>query len=246
MRSHLLVGRVQHRRTGRVPYLLRHGVYYLALDLDELDMVRRRSRLIGAGRFAPLSFRQRDHWQPPAADLRASVHSHLRDQGVDATGWRVTLIANLRVLGYVFDPASFYLCRDADGVLRVVIVEVHNTYGERHLYTLHVERRGSGHVGHMAKAFHVSPFLGMDARYSVRVQDDPDGVRIAIVETEPGSTSLVATLGLRRIPLTDRNLLRLALRMPLLTHRTTAAIHWHAWRLWRRGLRFHRHPGWSR
>lgn len=246
MRSHLLTGRVQHRRTGQVTYVLRHGVYYLALDLDELDVVRRRSRLLGAGRFAPLSFSERDHWLPPAVDLRASVMGHLRDQGMDPAGWQVTLIANLRVLGYVFDPASFYLCRDTEGVLRVVIVEVHNTYGERHLYTLDVERRGSGHVGHMTKAFHVSPFLGMDARYSVRVQDDPGQVRIAIVETEPDGTSLVATLDLRRMRLTDRNLLRLSLRMPLVTHRTTAAIHWHALRLWRRGVRFHRHPGWSR
>jgi DUF1365 family protein len=229
-----------------VPYQLRHGVYYIALDLDEIGAVRRHSRLIGAARASLFAFRDRDHWQPPATDLRAAVQGHLRDQGVDPVGWRVTLIANLRVLGYVFDPASFYLCRDPDGVLRIVIVEVHNTYGERHLYTLHVERRGTGHVGHMAKAFHVSPFLGMEARYAVRVQDDPAGVRIAVVEREPDGTSLVATLDLARRPLTDRALLRLALRVPLVTHRTIAAIHLHAWRLWRRGVRFHRHPGWSR
>lgn len=246
MRSHLLVGHVDHRRTGIVPYALRHRVYYLALDLDELGTVRRHARFLRSGRFAPFAFRERDHWSPPATDLRASVHDHLRDQGVDPTDWRILLIANMRVLGYVFDPASFYLCRDAEGVLRMVIVEVHNTYGERHLYTLRVEPRGSGHVGWMTKGFHVSPFLGMEARYTVRVQDEPRRVRIAVVEREPDGTGLVATLGLRRMPLTDRAILTLALRVPLVTHRTMAAIHVHAWRLWRRGVAFHRHPGWSR
>jgi hypothetical protein len=246
MRSHLLVGHVQHRRTGSVPYRLRQGVYYVALDLDEIPTVIRACRLIRQGRFGAFSFRDRDHWEPPATDLRASVHDLLRERGEDPTGWRVTLIANLRVLGYVFDPASFFLCRDPDGVLRLVVVEVHNTYGERHLYPVPLERRGTGHVGHMAKAFHVSPFLGMEARYSVRVQDDAGTVRIAVVETQPDDISLVATLDLVRRPLTDRALLRLALRMPMVTQRTTAAIHWHAWRLWRRGVRFHRHPGWSR
>ena len=246
MRSHLLVGHVEHRRTGSVPYRLRQRVYYLALDLDELRTVRRHARLLGSSRLALFAFREGDHWSPPATDLRASVHGHLRDQGVDPSGWRILLIANMRVLGYVFDPASFYLCRDAEGVLRMVIVEVHNTYGERHLYTLWVEPRGTGHVGAMAKGFHVSPFLDMEARYTVRVQDEPDNVRIAVVERQPDGTSLVATLRARRRRLTNRMIVRLALRVPLVTHRTMAAIHWHAWRLWRRGATFHRHPGWSR
>ena len=65
----------------------------------------------------------------------------LRTEGEDPTGWRITLVTNPRVLGYVFNPASFYLCRDGDGILRVVIVEVHNTHLERHLYTLRPSAR---------------------------------------------------------------------------------------------------------
>ena len=66
----------------------------------------------------------------------------------------MTLVANLRVLGYVFNPASFYLCRDAAGQLLAVLVEVHNTHGERHLYTLRPRRgdRSDGaFVASMAK-----------------------------------------------------------------------------------------------
>ena len=72
-------------------------------------------------------------------------------------------IANLRTFGYVFNPASFYLCRNPEGELEIVIVEVHNTHGERHLYTLRPRATPAAHVASMDKTFYVSPFIGMSA-----------------------------------------------------------------------------------
>lgn len=222
-------------------YELEHDVFYVALDLAEIDAVARTSRLLNRGRLNVLTFRDSDHWVPPASDLQASVHDHLRSEGFEPAGWRITLIATPRVLGYQFNPASFYLCRDAAGVLRIVVVEVHNTHGERRLYTLRPQRQGEGWVESFDKDFYVSPFIGMDARYTVRVQDDPGRIRVAITETEVGAPLLTATLVARRLRLTDRNLLRTLLRTPLATQKTIAAIHLHALRMWLRGLRFHRH-----
>jgi DUF1365 family protein len=241
LRSHLLVGKVRHRRTQPMPYELAHDVFYLALDLDELDLVAGRSRLLRRNRRGVLSFRDRDHWLPEAADLRTSVNDHLVREGFDPTGWRITFVATPRVLGYQFNPASFYLCRDASGLLRVVIIEVHNTHGERRLYTLRPERQGKAWVDAMDKDFYVSPFIDMDARYTVRVQDDADRFRVAITETERGAPLLTATVVAERRPLTDRELLRTLLRVPLATQKTIVAIHLHAWRMWRRGYTFHRH-----
>ena len=240
-RSHLLEGKVRHRRTQPMPYELEHDVFYLALDLDEMDEVDARLRLFSRGRRNVLSLRDRDHWLPEAADLRASVHGHLQDEGFDTEGWRITFIATPRILGYQFNPASFYLCRDRDGVMQVVIVEVHNTHHERRLYTLKPDRQGKAWVDSMDKDFYVSPFIDMDAHYTVRVQDDPGRVRIAITETEHGEPLLTATLVAERHHLTDRNLLRTLLRVPLATQKTIVAIHLHAWRMWRRGFSFRRH-----
>ncbi len=143
MRSHLLEGKVRHRRARPVVYALEHDVFYFALDLVELDQVDRSMRLVEpqpaqrplVPRRRPLARRRRRTSGRPSSTTCAP-------QGEDPTGWRITLVTNLRVLGYVFNPASFYLCRDADGVLRVVVVEVHNTHLERHLYTLRPRRRG--------------------------------------------------------------------------------------------------------
>jgi DUF1365 family protein len=241
LRSHLLTGKVRHRRIHPLPYELEHDVFYLALDLDELDVATEQLRLLARNRRSVLTFRDDDHWLPAATDLRTSVHGHLAAAGFDSDGWRITFIATPRLLGYQFNPASFYLCRDGTGIMRVVIVEVHNTHGERRLYTLRPERQGKAWVDAMDKDFYVSPFIGMDARYTVRVQDDPDRVRIAITETEHGRPLLSATLVAERKRLTDRNLLRTLLRIPLATQKTIAAIHLHAWRMWRRGFSFRRH-----
>lgn len=241
MRSHLLEGTVRHRRSRPSVYELEHDVFYVALDLAEIDDVASRLRLLSRNARNLVSFRDRDHFAPPADDIRATVLAHLAAQGFDPDGWRITLVTNLRVMGYVFNPASFYLCRNAAGDLAVVIVEVHNTHGERHLYTLQPMETAAGHVASMNKAFYVSPFIAMDARYVVRVQDRPDQLRIVIDESAGGDRLLQASLVLRRLPLTDRGLGRMLLRHPFVTQKTIGLIHWHALRLWLRGIRFHRH-----
>jgi DUF1365 family protein len=93
----------------------------------------------------------------------------------------------------------------------------------------------------MPKAFFVSPFISMDGSYALHVRDDDDGVRISIVLRQDGAVRLSTSLVLERRPLTDRGLLGLLLRHPLMTQRTMGLIHWHALRLWLRGARFYRH-----
>lgn len=242
MRSHIVEGTVFHRRSRPVVYALEHQVFYLALDLDELDEVDRRLRLVSRNRRNVLEFRDADHWPGGAADIRATVLEHLRAEGEDPEGWRITLVTNLRYLGFVFNPASFYLCRDTAGVLRVVVIEVHNTpHLERHLYTLRPKEEGTRFVASMDKDFYVSPFIDMAGRYTVHVADEPARLRIAINERQGDAPLLATSLVLTRRRLTNRGLLRTLLRHPLMTQRTVALIYVHAWRLWRRGVAFQRH-----
>jgi hypothetical protein len=241
MRSHLLEGTVRHRRARPFVYSFAHDVYYAALDLSELDEVTASVKLIGHNRPNVVGFRDDDHFMPPADDLREAVIEHLRVEGVHPDGWRVTLITNLRVLGYVFNPASFYLCRDRSGTLQVVIVEVHNTHRERHLYTLRRQGVGPDFVASMDKDFYVSPFVDRVGHYTVRVRDEPARLRISINEAQDEDLLLHTSIDLTRRRLTDRSLVRMLLGHPFVTHKTTGMIHWHALQLWRRGARFHRH-----
>jgi hypothetical protein len=241
MRSHLLEGKVRHRRARPFVYELEHAVYYFALDLDELDVVPRALHLVSRNRANVVTFRDGDHLDPPASDVRAAVMGHLRNEGCDPQGWHIILVTNLRVFGYVFNPASFYLCRDGTGTLQVVLIDVHNTFGERHLYTLRRSEDRSDFVASMDKAFYVSPFIDMQGRYTVRLRDEPARLRITINEEQGDALLLHASLDVRRQPLTDRSVARMLVRHPFMTQRTIGFIHWHALRLWRRGAKFHRH-----
>ena len=241
MRSHLLKGKVRHSRVRPVQYALEHDVTYFALDLAELETIDRVLRLVSRNRRNLLQFRDLDHWPEPATDIQATVLAHLRADGENPTGWRITLVTSLRVFGYVFNPASFYLCRDAAGELRVVIVEVHNTHLERHLYTLRPQADDGRFVASMAKAFYVSPFIDMDGEYTVHVRDEPKRLSIAINERASDAPLLATSLVLHRHRLTNRSVLRMLVRYPFMTQRTMALIHWHALHLWCRGLPFRRH-----
>lgn len=252
MRSHLLEGRVRHRRLQPFDYRLDHSVWYVGLDLSELDEVARRHRLIGRNRRNVLELRDADHLPEPAVDLDRDLRSWLAGEGHDARAWQITLVTNLRVAGYVFNPASFYLCRAEDRLVAVA-VEVHNTHGERHLYLLLPSgaaagdgQPGSAHdpdrvTDGMAKELYVSPFLGMAGRYRVHVRDEAERLTIAIEEHEAAGRMLSTSLVLRRRPLGDGALARLLIRHSFMTQRTIGLIHWHALRLWLRGAPFLRH-----
>jgi DUF1365 family protein len=90
----------------------------------------------------------------------------------------------------------------------------------------------------MDKAFFVSPFIDLHGRYTVTVRDEADGLRLAIALRQDGEHLLSTSLVLHRLPLNDRTLLRMLIRHPLMPHRTTGLIHWHALRLWLRGAPF--------
>jgi uncharacterized protein len=250
VRSHLLEGKVRHRRSAPFTYGLEHDVWYAALDLAELDDLDGRLRLFGHNHRAAAVFRDGDHLPVPARDVAAEIRSLLQAEGEDPTGWRVTLVTNLRVLGHVFNPASFFLCRDGADVLRVVVVEVHNTFGERHLYPLRL-REGDGtstgpFTAAMEKDFFVSPFISVEGDYAVHVRDEPDALRLAINLRQDGKLLISTSLVLRRLRLTDRNLLRMLVRHPLVTRKTVGLIRLHALRLWFRGAPFFRHGDYLR
>lgn len=243
MRSRLYTGRVGHRRSGAARYDFRYRVSYWCLDLDELELVDRTIRLFGLNRPNFASFYDRDHLGP-GRPTREAVAERLDRRGVDlGPGGRVELVTSPRVLGYVFNPVSFYLCRDASGAIRHVIAEVHNTSGERYAYDLAPMAEGDGPYRSRAdKVFFVSPFIGMEVRYEFAVRERDDRLSIHIRESGEEGRFFDAWLDLRARPLTNAGATRTLLDDPLMTYKTIALIHWHGLKLWLRGAPYRRNP----
>lgn len=243
LRSRLLTGTVRHRRSRYTEYDFTHSVWYLELDLEEVDAVTRQIRVLSVNRPNILQFRGSDHLESDDVPLAEAVRTRLRGQGLDIDGWRISLVTYPRVLGFVFNPVSFYLCRDRDGALRHVIAEVNNTHGEREVYDFPGVPSSDRSVYQSGadKRMYVSPFIGASARYELRVLDEPDRLRVAISEREGEENTLFAGIQLRRGALTNTSLAKALARDPFVTLKTVALIAWHAWQLKRRGLEWRRH-----
>jgi DUF1365 family protein len=240
--SALYSGEVVHVRLRPRRHRLRYRVFSLLLDLDELDAIDARLRLLSVNRRNVLSFREADHGDGSAPRLKAQVDGWLRSAGLP-TGGRVRLLTMPRILGYAFNPLSVYYCDAPGGGLQAVVHEVNSTFGERHFYLLAVspQQASDAREGRMlalrcAKKIHVSPFIGMAAEYGFHLraptrEDDGAPLHVGVDVIDAQGPLLRAALVARRQALGDAALLRALLLHPLLTLKVIAAIHWEALRL---------------
>ncbi len=238
----LYTARVMHRRLIAPLYRFVYRVFYVLVDVDRIDALAGQMRFFSHNRFNLFSLHDRDFTGVadgvPCPTLRAFAERELIGAGI-APG-RIRLLTMPRVLGFAFNPLSLWYCEDRDGVLRAVIADVRNTFGERHCYLLAPATFGT--PAEKDKCFHVSPFFDLNGRYRFDLAEPAEKLRVAIHETREGVPILDATLSGDRKRLTDGEILRQVLWMPWMTLKVVAAIHWEALKLWLRGAKFHGKP----
>lgn len=156
----------------------------------------------------------------------------------------ILLLGQPRVLGHVFNPVSFWLCHDHKGHLRTVIAEVSNTYGDRHSYLCHRDDHGPitrTDTITARKIFHVSPFQPLEGGYAFRFDIRPDRIGVWIDYTSQSGGLYTNLIG-PRVPLTNTEILKAAIRRPLGSRRVLALIHWQALKLALKGVKFRNRP----
>jgi DUF1365 family protein len=240
--SALYSGEVTHVRLRPRRHRLRYCIFYLLIDLDEIDQLASSLRLFSHNRFNLFSFSGRDHGDGSEASLREQMERHLRNAGVEAGG-PIRLLAMPRILGYAFNPLSIYFCHHKDGSLAAIVYEVNNTFGQRHSYLISVAAGSNGAIRQQSrKSLYVSPFMTTDMTYFFTVLPPGESLAISIRGHDAEGPLIVAKLIGKRRALTDASLLRAFLLFPLLTFKVIAAIHWEALLLWLEGVRLQRRP----
>ena len=162
--SALYDGTLVHARRTPAENVFRYRVAYYVLDLDDLDELERRLHLFSVNRRTWSRSVRRDHFDDDGRSLKEAAVAFCAERGVEGVE-RVVMLAQLRFLGYVFNPVSFYWCYRADGELACMIAELNNTFGERLPELL---RGGSLRYEH-DKRLHVSPFFGLDQQLPLRL-----------------------------------------------------------------------------
>jgi DUF1365 family protein len=231
VRSALYEGTLLHARRTPKRNVFRYPVSYFLIDLDELDELRT-LRLFGSA----FTLRASDHFS--GAGIKEEVLALVGDDGITT----VLMLTQLRVLGYVFNPVSFYWCYRADGSLACIVAELNNTFGERLPEVL----RGPSLRYEHRKRLHVSPFFGLDHTYEYAFSQPGEEVWARIhVRDDGGARPLTAVLHGRRRELTNVSLARTLLRYPLMPLQVVALIHWQALRLWLKRVPFHHKPAFT-
>lgn len=226
-------GEVRHTRLRPARHAFVYPTYFLMLPMRALQ--RDGGGALALNCFAPLSFHDRDHGDGRGPEqggalawldaLLAAAHIH------DATG-AVWLHCYPRVFGYTFKPVSFWYCHAADGALRAIVVEVNNTFGERHCYLL--DRPVYGMEQRAAKVFHVSPFCRVEGDYRFRFFVDAQFERTVVrIDHDDADGPLLQTAVSGSLePVSAASLRRAVWRYPAMTFGVIARIHWQAARLW--------------
>jgi len=241
--SALYRGTLTHARRAVRRHAFSYRTYQVLLNLDELPQLAASLWPLGYNRHGLTTFYDRDHLHPGPRPVREKLDHLLERAGLAHPGGPTLLLTNLRVLGYVFNPVSFYYCLDGNRQLRLVVAEVNNTFGERHCYLL-TDLRPAGHsvVAEADKVFHVSPFFPIAGRYHFTFTPPAQHLQVRIELRREDHLDFWATFTAQRHPLTSRTLLAALAGVPLVTLRTITAIHWQALHLWRKKVPFYRKP----
>lgn len=223
-------GQVRHSRLRPAENTFSYGVFTLMLPLRALGDAGFDNRLCSRNRFNLIAFHDRDHGDGHSA-LLPWIDSLLHSEGISDADGEIWLQTFPRVLGYVFNPVSFWFCHRRNGELRAIVCEVNNTFGERHCYLLHGPDLDWGREQVAAKVFHVSPFCRVEGRYRFRFMRQDTNIVSCVDHDDDAGPLLLTSLSGRLEPLTSRAARHAFFAMPALTLMIVARIHWQALKL---------------
>lgn len=244
-------GVVQHSRFRPAKNAFGYGVFTLSVPMRARKMAPEMLKQQGLSdnQFGLFSFYDKDHGDS-TSDSLGWIEQILLANGIDQVDGEIWLQTFPRVLGYVFNPVSFWLCTRANGQVQAVLAEVNNTFGERHCYLLHKdsgEVLRSGETLTSKKVFHVSPFCDVSGQYHFRFlfpqESRSKRNTVCRIELHKDGLPLINTsISGFAETLTKKTLYLAFLRYPLMSLGVIGRIHWQALKLWVKGVPFHTKP----
>jgi len=237
MISSIYNGTVVHKRFKPRIHFFRYRVFSLLIDLSELSTLDKKINFFSYNRFNLISFFDKDHGERDGTSLIEWVKKNLRENNIDAEEIKIRLLCYPRILGYVFNPLSVFYIYNNNEKLISILYEVKNTFGEQHTYIFKIENDNL--LQHNCeKKFHVSPFIEMNCNYFFRILKPSEKISVIIDQYQSNEKILFASQDGKRADLTSAELMKSYLKHPLMTFKIISAIHFEAFKLWTKGIKF--------
>jgi hypothetical protein len=231
-------GQVVHVRTAPKRHVLSMNVFELFINLDDIGKLSKRLRLFSYNRFNLFTINDKNWGARNGTPLIAHVRGLATKACGENAAKHIYMLCFPALFGRVFNPLTTYYCYDDEGELRCLVFEVSNTFGEHHSYVVPADQAASAHP----KRFHVSPFNKVEGSYSFQAKSPNDNLRLGVRLDKNKETILNTWFNGKHYDLTDWALFKAFLKMPLLPLQILFAIHWEAFKIWRKGLAFNSSP----
>jgi DUF1365 family protein len=246
MNSSLYRATVMHNRLEPKPHKFHYSIFMFYIDLEELEQLRKRFWMFSYNRFNFFSFYDKEHLQLPAdrpnlsKTAKQHIHDFLSQNNISCDNLNLMLLTNLNVLGYNFNPVSFYFVFNARKEAVCCVAEVSNTFKEMKPYLLSKKDQAENkfHLN-SKKYFYVSPFIDLDTDFYFDVAIPGERLNIRIDDYKNGNRFFISTLTGKRKEFTNFNLFKYFVRFPFIPVKVITLIHWNALLLWLKKLPYH-------
>ena len=251
MKSCIYKGELYHHRYLPRENKFTYTVFFMFLDLEELEHVFDGRWLWSVGRANVANFKRADYLGPTDIPLDQAVRDRVEQKLGERPAGPIRMLTHLRYYGHCFNPVSFYYCYNAtDMRVEYIVAEITNTpWLERHSYVLGMKQNldtASGKHFQFAKAFHVSPFMDMDFLYDWRFEEPGESLRIHMKNFKEDNKFFEVVLTMQRREISGAALAWVLIRFPAMTMKVLSMIYWQAFRLWLKKTPYYDHPKYVR
>ena len=236
--SYIYTGNVVHKRFKPKTHYFKYKVFSLLVDLSEIDSLDKDLKIFSYNKFNIVSFYDKDHGARDGSSIKNWVIENLKRNNIDTDNIQIKLLCYPRIFGYVFNPLSVFYVYDKNLELISILYEVKNTFGEQHTY-IFKSNKNHNLIQHVCKKkFHVSPFIEMNCVYFFRLLKPGNKISVIIDQNDKDGKILYASQDGVKSELNNNNLIKAYLKHPLMTFKIILAIHFEAFKLWSKGIKF--------